>query len=61
MHRCETQSWINDYLDLYLYAKRMEDDLWQQEIIEKLRNYHKIGIKKIQLNHKPIKEYRVKD
>lgn len=54
MRHCETELWINDYLDLYLYAKRMDDYLWQQEIIEKLKTYHKMGRKKIQLRHKPI-------
>lgn len=56
MHHGETELWINDYLDLYLYAKSIEDYLWQQEIIEKLKTYHKMGKKKIQLNHKPIKK-----
>jgi hypothetical protein len=29
---------INDYLDLYLYARNIDDILWQNEIIEKLQN-----------------------
>jgi hypothetical protein len=36
----ETQLKINDYLDLYLYAKRIDDPLWQEEIIEKLQYTH---------------------
>lgn len=36
----EKQLWINDYLDLYLYAGSMDDIFWQQEIIEKLQKYH---------------------
>ncbi|GAA3332640.1 hypothetical protein GCM10020331_093590 [Ectobacillus funiculus] len=31
----KTQQWINDYLDLYLYAESIGDESWQQEIIEK--------------------------
>ncbi|MBM7651388.1 hypothetical protein [Neobacillus cucumis] len=38
MDHNEVKMWINDYLDLYLYAKSMNDYLWQQEIIEKLQN-----------------------
>lgn len=33
----ETQLWVNDYLDLYLYAGSIDDILWQQEIIEKCK------------------------
>lgn len=33
----EIQLCVNDYLDLYLFAKSMNDPLWQQEIIEKLK------------------------
>ncbi|WP_155891091.1 hypothetical protein [Ectobacillus panaciterrae] len=35
----KTQQWINDYLDLYLYAGSIGDKSWQQEIIGKLRNF----------------------
>ncbi|WP_026566772.1 hypothetical protein [Bacillus sp. UNC41MFS5] len=38
MNAGEVKMWINDYLDLYLYAKSMNDVLWQQEIIEKLQH-----------------------
>ena len=40
MNDGEVKMWINDYLDLYLYAKSMNDVLWQQEIIGKLQNSH---------------------
>ncbi len=30
---------VNDYLDLYLFAKKIDDTLWQHEIIEKLRDF----------------------
>ena len=45
MNDGEVKMWINDYLDLYLYAKSMNDDLWQKEIIEKLQNstFHNIS------------------
>ena len=33
----ENQIEINDYLDLYLYAKNIGDEPWQAEIIEKLK------------------------
>jgi hypothetical protein len=29
---------VNDYLDLYLFAGKVGDTLWQHEIIEKLQN-----------------------
>lgn len=34
----ETHLDVNDYLDLYLYAGNIGDQLWQHEIIEKLQN-----------------------
>ncbi len=54
MNLGETQLSVNDYLDLYLYAKSMEDPLWQQEIIEKLQTYQdeiRKGIESIALKH----------
>jgi hypothetical protein len=33
----ENQIEVNDYLDLYLYAKNIGDTPWQSEIIEKLK------------------------
>lgn len=37
----EVQLWMNDYLDLYLYAGSIGDRSWQQELMEKLQNFHK--------------------
>lgn len=39
MHATEPQQWVNDYLDLYLYAGRIGDRSWQQEILTKLLNF----------------------
>ncbi|WP_377918348.1 hypothetical protein [Bacillus songklensis] len=36
----ETQLWVNDYLDLYLYAGSIGDTSWQQEILEKLHDFY---------------------
>ena len=44
----EEQLWVNDYLDLYIYAGSMGDISWQQEIIEKLQHYHNEIKKEIQ-------------
>jgi hypothetical protein len=33
-----TQAWVDDYLDLYNYAKHIGDDQWQQQIIQALTN-----------------------
>ena len=30
------ETWINDYLDLYLYAKGIGDQEWETEILQKL-------------------------
>ncbi|RID89049.1 hypothetical protein D1953_00275 [Peribacillus asahii] len=38
MNISETQLSVNDYLDLYLYAESINDQLWKQEIVEKLQN-----------------------
>lgn len=32
------QKWIDDYLDLYLYAKKNKDYEWVQQILKKLQN-----------------------
>ncbi|WP_078408944.1 hypothetical protein [Priestia abyssalis] len=34
----ETHLWVNDYLDLYLYAGSIGDTSWQQKILEKLQD-----------------------
>ncbi|WP_426447952.1 hypothetical protein ACP26L_26760 [Paenibacillus sp. S-38] len=33
-----TEAWINDYLDLYNYAKLLGDKAWQADILEALRS-----------------------
>jgi hypothetical protein len=33
-----TQAWVDDYLDLYNYAKHIGDVQWQQQISEALQN-----------------------
>ncbi|WP_145052918.1 hypothetical protein [Paenibacillus xylanexedens] len=33
-----TQAWVNDYLDLYNYARRIGDSEWAEDILGKLRN-----------------------
>jgi hypothetical protein len=48
MNDSVVKMWVNDYLDLYLYAKSLNDHLWQQEIIEILQNSHHY-IKKLYL------------
>ncbi|WP_034671740.1 hypothetical protein [Ectobacillus panaciterrae] len=56
----EEQLWVNDYLDLYLYAGSIGDISWQQEIIEKLQNFHNEIRKELQsftLNN-VLKEYK---
>lgn len=32
------QEWIDDYLDLYLYAQKIKDHEWAQQILLKLQN-----------------------
>ncbi|MBE6185171.1 hypothetical protein [Heyndrickxia ginsengihumi] len=32
------ETWVNDYLDLYLFAKNIGDIKWQQEILEILKS-----------------------
>ncbi|WP_052137952.1 hypothetical protein [Heyndrickxia ginsengihumi] len=32
------ETWVNDYLDLYLFAKNIRDIKWQQEILEILKS-----------------------
>lgn len=33
-----TQTWVNDYLDLYNYARTVEDSEWADDILGKLRD-----------------------
>ncbi|SFM20340.1 hypothetical protein SAMN03159341_12046 [Paenibacillus sp. 1_12] len=37
-----TQAWVDDYLDLYNYAKYIGDTEWQQQITEALSNKESI-------------------
>ncbi|MFJ8258112.1 hypothetical protein ACIQ4Z_12655 [Peribacillus asahii] len=48
MNISETQLLVDDYLDLYLYAESMDDQLWKQEIIETLQNSHNEFRKELQ-------------
>ena len=38
MNNKEIHLEVNDYLDMYLLARNLGDTLWQNEIIEKLKN-----------------------
>lgn len=33
-----SEAWVNDYLDLYNYARSIGDSAWEAEILEALRN-----------------------
>ncbi|MGX1832276.1 hypothetical protein ACWIE6_28965 [Paenibacillus taichungensis] len=33
-----TQTWVNDYLDLYNYARTIEDSEWAEDILRKLQD-----------------------
>ncbi|MCW3795157.1 hypothetical protein HF638_23490 [Paenibacillus sp. SZ31] len=33
-----TQTWVNDYLDLYNFARTIEDSEWAEDILRKLRD-----------------------
>jgi hypothetical protein len=35
---------VDDYLDLYLVAGKLDDQKWQQEIIAKLHNFGNNGV-----------------
>lgn len=39
MPRSSADQWINDYLDLYLYASRIGDGEWQEELLRTLSQY----------------------
>lgn len=47
----ETVLEINDYLDLYLLAKSMDDRAWQEEILKKLQNYNQNHVNHTQMIH----------
>ncbi|WP_339168498.1 hypothetical protein MKX75_03955 [Paenibacillus sp. FSL R5-0341] len=33
-----TETWVNDYLDLYNFARTIEDSEWAEDILRKLRD-----------------------
>lgn len=37
-----TRSWVDDYLDLYNFAKSIGDTAWQKDILEKLQDRNSI-------------------
>lgn len=41
------QKWVDDYLDLYLYAKNINDFIWAEEIIQKLKNADQLYLKEV--------------
>ena len=47
----ETVLEVNDYLDLYLLAKSMDDRAWQEEILKKLQNYNQNHVNHTQMIH----------
>ena len=47
----ETALEVNDYLDLYLLAKSMGDQAWQDEIIRKLKNVANQPVDHTQMIH----------
>jgi len=50
-HNTEPQQWVNDYLDLYLYAGKIGDRSWQQEILTKLINSSTNQLSRSTLTH----------
>lgn len=46
------EAWTNDYLDLYLFAKNIEDEKWQEEILEKLHQAELFVIKEFEEEYK---------
>ena len=51
MNSNETALEVNDYLDLYLLAKSVDDQAWQDEIISKLKNVAHQPVNHTQLIH----------
>ncbi|MEK3904408.1 MULTISPECIES: hypothetical protein [unclassified Paenibacillus] len=41
---------IDDYLDLLNYAKAINDEQWQADLLEKLKNYEKLAEEKKQVD-----------
>lgn len=61
MIRNETFLEVNDYLDLYLLAGALQDQSWQQQIIEKLQDFpkEKVQRKKSLSVEELAKEFRM--
>lgn len=49
---------VNDYLDLFLYAKSIRDQVWQEEILTKLKNYDQKKIDQKKAVHHLWTEFR---
>lgn len=49
---------VNDYLDLYLYAKSIGDQAWQEEIIHKLQNYNQHPIHQTKVTNQLLAEFK---
>ncbi|KIL44286.1 hypothetical protein KP78_32500 [Jeotgalibacillus soli] len=60
MNNHETYLEVNDYLDLYNFAKANDDESWKHEIIEKLKNFDHSGNRKKEsiVFHKLLSKYR---
>ncbi|WP_418040383.1 hypothetical protein [Paenibacillus xylanilyticus] len=43
-----TQTWVNDYLDLYNYAKTIGDSAWAEDLLRKLRDQKDIMLEEEQ-------------
>ncbi len=41
------QKWIDDYLDLYLYARKIKDFEWVQQILKKLQNADQLYLQEV--------------
>jgi hypothetical protein len=51
-----TQAWVDDYLDLYNYAKHIGDTEWQQQIIEALSQKDMIIQNQVQEMQEKLKQ-----
>ena len=58
MSNRETVLEVNDYLDLYLFAKNIGDQAWQEEILQKLQNYNQNHFDQTQIIHNLWTEFQ---
>lgn len=58
MNNRETILEVNDYLDLYLFAKSIGDQVWQEEILNKLQNYNQKHVDQIKVIHNLWAEFK---